>query len=232
MRWLTQFLKSSIGSKWLMAFTGMGWVVYLILHCVGNLQIFLGRDAINGYAATLRTLPAVLWGVRSLLILGIVLHVGYALKLTVANRAARPVGYAKKQHLRATLAGRTMIITGLIVFFFLAYHIAHYTLLITNPSYQNLHDGLGRHDVYSMVVIGFNHYWISALYIIAVGLICFHLSHGFASFFQSLGLRHPKYTPFLKGLGVVLSLALFVGFVSVPVAVMANWVGPAVVGGN
>ncbi len=230
MRWLIDFLKSSIGSKWLMAFTGMGWVLYLIAHMIGNLQIFMGREAINSYAAGLKAMPAVLWGARSLLLLGIVVHVAVAMKLTAANRSARPVGYAKKKNLRSTAAGRTMILTGLIVFFFMAYHIAHYTLLLTNPEYKELTD-YGRHDVYNMVVLGFQNYVVSGLYIVAVALICFHLSHGFPSFFQSLGLRHPKYTPLFKTVGVLLALVLFVGFVSVPIAVMADWVGP-VVGGK
>ena len=227
MRWLTDFLKSSIGSKWLVAFTGLGWIVYLIAHMVGNLQIFMGRDAINAYAASLRDMPAVLWGARSLLLLGFVLHVAFAIRLTARNRAARPVGYVKKKNLRSTVVGRTMILSGLIVLVFLAYHIAHYTLLVTNPEYQNLHDGLGRHDVYSMVVLGFSNYGISALYILGVTLICLHLGHGFPSFFQTLGLRHPKYTPLFQALGLGVAIILFVGFVSVPIAVMADWIGPA-----
>lgn len=226
MRWLIDFLESSIGRKWLVALTGIGWVLYLILHMVGNLQIFAGPDAINGWAANLRTMPGVLWTVRGLLVVGIVLHVFMAIRSTMKNRAARPTKYVKRRYLRSSPAARTMIYSGLIIFAFICYHLAQFTLHWTNPEYGHMHDILGRHDVYSMVVMGFSNYGIVALYIIAVALVCMHLTHGVPSFFQTLGLRHPKYTPLLNFLGIGLALVLFVGFTSVPVSVMAHWIKP------
>jgi succinate dehydrogenase / fumarate reductase cytochrome b subunit len=160
------------------------------------------------------------------LVLGIVLHVITAVRVTRKNRAARPTKYVKRRYRRSSPAARTMIFTGLIIFAFIAYHLAQFTLHWTNPEYGHMHDALGRHDVYSMVVMGFHNYAISALYIIAVALVCMHLTHGVPSFFQTLGLRHPKYTPLLNFLGIALALGLFVGFCSVPVSVMAHWIKP------
>lgn len=226
MSWLTHFLKSTIGSKWLMAITGAGWVLFLIAHMLANLQVFAGPDAINGYAAGLREMPPVLWGARSLLLLGILFHVALAIKLAGRNRGARPVGYVKKKNLRSSAAGRTMILSGLVFGFFLAYHIAHYTLLVVHPEYQDMVDPLGRHDVYTMVIAGFSNKLVAGLYIGFVALVAMHLYHGVPSLFQTLGLRHPKYTPALRGAGVGLALVLFLGFAAVPVGVMAGWVEP------
>lgn len=227
MGWLTHFLKSTIGSKWLMAVTGAGWVLYLIAHMLGNLQIFAGPDTINGYAAALKDMPPVLWTARALLALGILFHIVLALRLKARSSAARPVGYVKKKSLRTSAAGRAMILSGLALGAFLAYHIAHFTLLVVDTDYQTLVDYAGRHDVYSMVVLGFSNVIVSSLYIVAVALVCAHLVHGLPSLFQTFGMRHPKYTPFLNRAGLTVAVLLFIGFAAVPVGVMAKWVGPA-----
>jgi succinate dehydrogenase / fumarate reductase cytochrome b subunit len=134
------------------------------------------------------------------------------------------VSYARKDHRVASYAGRTMVWSGIIVFGFIAFHLAHYTLYLVTPEYKNLHDSLGRHDVYAMVVHGFSNVGLSVLYIISVGLLCAHLSHGIPSFFQSLGLRHPKYTPAIEASGPIIAVLLFLGYAAVPVGVMAKWV--------
>jgi len=224
MSWLTHFLKSTIGSKWLIALTGTGWVLFLIAHCLGNLQVYAGPDAINGYGAKLREMPAILWTARSLLALGILFHIALAVRLKSLSSGARPVKYVVKRHRRANPAGRAMILSGLTLGAFLAYHLAHYTLFLTNPEYKQLTDLEGRHDVYTMVVHGFSNNGLVALYILAAGLVCAHLAHGIPSLFQTFGLRHPKYTPIFGKAGVGLALLLFVGFAMVPVGVMAGWI--------
>jgi succinate dehydrogenase / fumarate reductase cytochrome b subunit len=191
---------------------------------LANLQIFVGSSAINGYGDGLRKLPALLWGARGGLILIVLLHIFSAARLTRKNRAARPRGYAFTDYRAAGYASRTMVLSGLILFAFIAFHLAHYTLLWVDTGFQSFTDDMGRHDIYRMVVVGFSNYWVSALYVIAVGLLCSHLSHGIPSFFQSLGLRHPKYTPGVTASGPVIAVLIFAGFISVPIAVMAKWV--------
>jgi succinate dehydrogenase / fumarate reductase cytochrome b subunit len=224
MRWFIDFIRSSIGTKMLMAVTGLALVAFAFAHMLGNLQIFLGPDAINGYAKSLRMVPALLWTARTGLILMVLLHIGAAVLLVLENRAARPVPYAKTSRIVTGYAARTMAYSGLIIVAFVAYHLAHFTLLWTNPEFRTLHDAVGRHNVYDMVVTGFQNKAIAALYIIAVGLLCMHLSHGIPSFFQSLGLRHGKYTPAVELIGPVAAVLLFVGYVSVPISVMAGWI--------
>lgn len=226
MSWLVAYVKSSIGKKTLMGITGIALVLFAFVHMAANLQVFIGPDAINSYGASLRQMPALLWAARGGLLLAVLLHIGMAVSLTSANRRARPVAYARKDYRTTGYAARTMAISGLIVFAFIAYHLAHYTLLVVDTSYKTLTDPFGRHDVYSMVVKGFSSVPVSALYIISVGLLCMHLSHGIPSFFQSLGLRHPKYTPAVEAAGPVLAGILFLGFIAVPIGVMAGWVAP------
>jgi succinate dehydrogenase / fumarate reductase cytochrome b subunit len=172
----------------------------------------------------LHSLGPLLWVVRAILILFIFLHVWKGIQLKLENWAARPVKYAKNSTVQATLASRTMIWTGIVILAFLIYHILHYTARTTNPEFQNYFDSLGRVDVYHMVIVGFSNPVVSIFYIIAVGLACFHLTHAFSSMFQTVGLTTPKTLKRLEALGMALAIVLFLGFSSVPVAVLAKWV--------
>ncbi len=219
------FLRSSIGAKILMAITGLGLVGFVIAHMLGNLLIFFGRDALNSYGESLRNLPGgLLWVARAGLVVMVVVHIITAIKVSAANRAARPIPYQRKKNLVTGYGARTMIWSGIIIASFLAYHLAHYTFLVTNPEFQNMVDG-NRHDVYTMVVTGFQSIPIVVLYIVAVGLLSLHLGHGIPSFFQSLGLRHPTYTPIIRRAGKAITIILFVGYASIPIAVVCGWVG-------
>jgi len=208
-----------------MAATGLFLVLFLLAHMLGNLQLFRGPDAINGYAASLKSIGLLLWGFRGALIVALVVHVTLAIWLSLGNRAARPERYRRTQRLATGWSARTMLYTGLGVGFFVVYHLAHFTVLFTHPEYRDLVDAQGRHDVYQMVVIGFQNQIVAGLYIAAVFFVCLHLSHAISSLFQSLGIRHPKYTPFLEKLSTFIAVVLFAGFVSVPISVLLGWVG-------
>ncbi len=223
MGWLLRFFTSSIGAKMLMAITGLALVLFILGHMLGNLQIFAGREAINSYAAALQSMPALLWTVRGGLVVIVLLHALSAITLTLANRAARPIKYAYNDYVVTGYAARTMIWGGIIVGLFIAYHVAHFTLLLTNPEFAAMTDSAGRHDVYGMVVVGFEQIPISIIYIVAIAALCLHLSHGIPSFAQSLGLHHPKFTPLLEKLGLVIALAIFIGMASIPASVLAGW---------
>lgn len=221
---LVRFLQSTILSKVVMAATGLILVLFILGHMIGNLQMYLGQDKMNTYAATLQGLGGLLWLIRGVLLLCLVLHVITSIRLKLLNMSARPVAYSKKEYVKATLTSRTMMWTGSLIFFFVTYHLLHFTIKATNPVYGELVDAAGRHDVFSMVVLGYQNVLISLTYFIAMILLGFHLFHAIASMFQTLGVNHPKYTPMINGLGAVLSIVIVAGFLSIPLGVLFGWI--------
>ena len=215
-------LDISIGKKVLMAVTGFIAFGYVCGHMLGNLQIFMGQDQLNTYAETLHSFGPLLWVIRAFLLLAFVVHVWFGIKLKLEAYGARPIGYQTKATVKATLASRTMIWTGLIVLLFFIYHILHYTARVTNPEYNNLVDSLGRPDVYTMVIKGFSNWFISGFYMLAVALLSYHLSHGVASMFQSLGLNTQQWQVRLHRIAWFFTVVLFLGYASIPAAVLAG----------
>jgi succinate dehydrogenase / fumarate reductase cytochrome b subunit len=145
------------------------------------------------------------------------------IKLVVENRAARPERYAVTNRRQATLAARTMAISGLIVLCFVIYHLLHFTTRDIDPSYKTLHDSLSRHDTYGMMIRGFQNPLASGFYLLGVFLLCLHLSHGFSSFMQTLGLNSRKVGPLITNGGRVLAWLIFAGYASIPLAVLTGF---------
>jgi len=224
---ISAFTRSSIGRKYIVAITGVILIGFIIGHLLGNLQIFIGPDAVNQYAVSLRNLGPLLWAVRIFLLVAVVLHIYFTIRLAIDNRAARPQAYARKDHVKATFASRTMALSGLLVLAFILYHLAHFTFLVVNPQYAELHDAQGRHDVFSMMVYGFQNPIVSTFYVIAMFLLTLHLTHGTSSFFQSLGLNDKTLTPKLAWGGRIFAWLIFAGYTSIPVAVLLGLVKPA-----
>jgi succinate dehydrogenase / fumarate reductase cytochrome b subunit len=204
---------SSLGKKYLMALTGAALFLFVVGHLAGNLQIFLGPEAINTYAHFLKSNPEILWPTRIGLLACVAVHLWAAISLTIENRATRPERYAVNKVVGATLASRTMIWSGAIIACFVAYHLAHYTLLWTNPEYSQL-------AVYDMIIAGFSKPAIVGFYLLGVGLLCWHLSHGIGALFQSLGLKNEAYRACIDRTAIVIALALFTGYASIPTAVL------------
>jgi succinate dehydrogenase / fumarate reductase cytochrome b subunit len=221
---LARLWRSSLGKKYVMAITGFGLWVFVIAHMLGNLQIFLGPEKINAYAALLKATPALLWSARIGLLFIAILHVVAATQLVLANRRARPVRYGFKKVVASTFANRTMWISGLIIFAFTLFHLAHFTFGWVNPQFLRLEDAAGRHDVYRMMVAGFSNPAVSIFYIISMGLLLSHLSHGVSSLFQSLGLRSKKTFGFFDKLAKITALALFIGNSLIPLAIIFRFV--------
>ncbi len=221
----TQLITSSVGKKFLMAISGVIAFGYVVGHMIGNLQIFAGRDQINAYAEFLHSLGPMLWVIRAFLLLAFIVHIWLGVQLKLENMAARPIGYQRKEYTKASLASRTMIISGLIVLAFFIYHILHFTARVADPRFASLAlDSQGRYDVYSMVILGFQNIPIAVFYLLAVGLATFHLSHGMASMFQSLGWSNPKWQVILDRLAWIVSIILFLGYSSIPVSVWFGWI--------
>src|SRR5262249_10850949 len=153
---LQRLWRSSLGKKYVMAITGFGLWLFVIVHLLGNLQIFLGPGKINAYGALLKATPALLWSARIGLLFIATLHIVAAVPLALSNRRARPVGYEFKKPVASTFANRTMLVSGLIVLAFIVFHLAQFTFGWVDPQYLRLEDAEGRHDVYQMMVTGFS----------------------------------------------------------------------------
>ena len=221
---LRRLWRSSLGKKYVMAITGFGLWIFVIVHMLGNLQIFLGPDKINEYAALLKDTPTLLWSARAGLLFIAILHVVSAAQLVRINRRARPIGYTFKKPVASTFANRTMWVSGLILLAFILFHLAHFTFGLVDPQFLRLEDPLRRHDVYGMMVEGFSDPLVSIFYIVSMGLLFLHLSHGVSSLFQSLGLRSKKTFGFFDKLAKISALALFIGNSLIPLAILLGWV--------
>lgn len=208
-----------------MAITGLALVGFVVAHLLGNLQIFLGPEPLNRYGHFLQTTPELVWPLRVGLLLFTVLHIVAAIALTRQNRAARPVAYVHYEVVAASYASRTMFMSGIIIFVFIIYHLLHFTIQtpqinLTGQDFRLLEDSKQRHDIYAMMVTGYRNPFVSGFYVLGMALLSLHLSHGISSLFQSLGLSNRVYGHFLDGLAKVMAIAIFVGYVSIPAAVL------------
>jgi len=211
-----------------MALTGLILVGFVLGHMLGNLQAFGPPEAINKYAYFLhQILPwEFLWLVRIVLLAAVVLHIIAAVLLVIENRRARPETYEKQRYMKASFAARTMKYSGLIVLAFIVFHILHFTAQSIDPAYKNLRfdlDGKDTQDVYAMLIYGFSNIWIAGFYIVAMALLCWHLSHGVSSMFQSLGLRNDIWRKRLDYFAVAYGVVIFLGFVAIPAASLISW---------
>ena len=218
-----------------MALSGAVMVGFLIAHMTGNLKIFappgaLGSYKIDHYAHFLRTVgsdlvgeESVLWGARAILLLAVGLHVLMALQLRARNRAARPVPYQKVKHAASNFASRGMFLGGLIVLVFIVAHILHFT---TGTIHMQ---GFMHGHVYANVYAAFSIWYIALAYVVAMTAVAFHLYHGVWSMFQTLGIDGPDTNSVLRLAARLLSVVLFVGFISVPVAIWCGFLSPPVI---
>ena len=233
MKLLRRLFESSLGKKFIMAVTGACLFLFAVGHMLGNLQFFLGAEPINRYAHFLQSVPELLWGARLGLLAMVGLHIWSAVKLTLENRAARPVAYDQAKLAAATYASRTMIWSGLIIAAFIIFHLLHYTVKTTGVNltgkdftefHTTLADGTACHDVHKMMVTGFSQPVVSGFYVLAVGLLCFHLSHGISAMFQSLGLKDQTWGPIIDRFSVGAALLLFLGYAAIPTSVLLGFV--------
>ena len=229
MNLLQQLWRSSLGKKYAMALTGLALFGFVIGHLLGNLQVFGSPDLINSYAHFLKSKPGLLWGARLGLLACVGIHILAAVQLTLANRAARPVAYAGGSAYGSTWASRYMVVSGFVILAFVIYHLLHFTALQPGINgvgdFSKLKTTLGGEtvpDVYAMMILGFQVPWVALFYLVAQALLFVHLGHGLASHFQSLGLRNHVWWPRIALFAKVASVLIFLGYASIPVAVMAG----------
>jgi len=220
---------SSIGKKIIVALTGLFLVLFLAGHLVGNLVVFMGPEPFNAYAYFLHHMAhgVGIWLFRIVMLGALGLHIAATVCLTLQNRAARQP-YECEAVIQASTASRTMIWSGLTILVFFIYHMLHFTARIGNE-YDTLArykemvkvngEPLERHNAWLMVVDGFSVWYVSFFYILAMTLLCLHLSHGFASIFQTLGLRPKKSESAIKHLSLAYSGVIWLGFISIPLAI-------------
>lgn len=216
-----RFWQTTVGKKVIMAVTGVILFGFVVGHLLGNLQIFLPPEKINTYAATLRSHPVLLWGVRITLLVAVLLHIWSSFQLWLLQRKARPIQYAKKANIHSTYASRTMMWSGPIILAFVIFHLLHLTFGTVHPG-----GPFETHNVYNNIVTGFQVWPVSLFYIIAMIMLCYHLYHGLWSMFQTLGFSHPVYTPVLKVLAKIVATLIAVGNISIPVAILAGFIKP------
>jgi len=212
---VARFWDSSIGKKAVMAVTGLIMVAFLVLHVLGNLQMFEGPLKINEYSAALRRLGLLLWLARAGLIVSLVLHVIAAYQLTRRKQVARPLGYAEREPQVSTFAARTIRWGGVLVLVFVVLHLMHFT-------FGNIHPAFDHKDVYGNVIAAFQIWWIAVLYLVAMVVVGLHLYHGTWSSLRTLGLTRPSADPLKRRVVTVLAWAIFLGFSSIPIAVLAG----------
>jgi succinate dehydrogenase / fumarate reductase cytochrome b subunit len=225
---ITNIFKSSLGKKYIMAISGFVLFLFVVGHLAGNLQFFLGPEAINRYGYFLQSNVELLWPVRIFLLLMIGLHIWSAIKLSIENKAARPVAYANWNPTVASYASRTMLMSGIIVFVFIVYHLLHYTVQVksinfTNTDFSTLEDAKEHHDIFRMMVLGFSNPLVSGFYVLGIALLCLHLSHGVSAMFQSLGWKNKAYGPCLDKASKVIAWLIFLGYVVIPISVLLGY---------
>jgi len=233
MKIIKNLLGSSVGHKLILAVTGSLLFLFVLAHLVGNLQFYLGPATLNAYGHVFQDNENLRWPIRIALLMTIGLHAWTATKLTVANRKARPVGYeGNPPPVAASYASRTMLMTGLIVAAFIVYHLLHFTvrtqaLNLTGQDFSTLTEPSGhgheRHNIFAMMVLGFQQPLVSAFYLVGVGLLSFHLSNGIRAVFQSLGLKNGKWDPMVNRVAPVIAWLIFLGYASIPIAVLLGF---------
>ncbi|MDE3196651.1 MAG: succinate dehydrogenase cytochrome b subunit [Acidobacteriota bacterium] len=209
------FFEATIVKKAVMAITGVVLFLFVTGHLLGNLQVFLGPDRLNSYAAFLKGNLELLWGTRITLLVCVTAHIVSTIQLASLKKRARPVAYARKDNAHSSIASRSMYITGPMIAAFVLYHLLHLTLGAVHPQFSET-------DVYSNVVYGFEQWPVALTYIIAMALLCLHLNHGIFSMFQSLGILPAQYMPRIRTLARVISVLYFAGYCSIPVAALTG----------
>ncbi len=214
---LVALWQSSVGRTVLMAVTGAVLFGYVLVHMLGNLQIYLGPTKLNGYAIALKSSPGLLWTVRVVLLVSVIVHATAGITLYLAKRQARPIAYAKRANIQASFASRTMLWSGIVILVFVGYHLLHLTTGTVHPQFR-------EGDVYENVVTGFRVIPASIAYVISMVGLGFHLQHGLYSMFGSVGVTHPRYVQGLKRFAVVAAVLIALANISMPIAVLTGLV--------
>ena len=212
---LQRMLNSSIGLKITMALTGVILSGFVLVHMLGNLQVYQGAEALDAYGRLLRKEPALLWTFRLVLLSAVGLHVWAFIALTRKNLQARPQAYRARKNKESSLASRSMTITGPLILAFIIYHILHLTTGTVHPDFQ-------EGAVYHNLVAGLGGI-VGVIYVVAVIMLAFHLWHGIWSMFQTLGAPEGRYGSLGRRFATIFTILVTLGFATVPLAVLTGF---------
>jgi succinate dehydrogenase / fumarate reductase cytochrome b subunit len=222
--------KSSIGRKYVVAITGLILVGFIAGHLAGNLLVFKGREAFNDYAEFLHSVGhgMLIWGARAVLLVAVLLHIFATISLTRENKAAR-IPYAYQATIQAPKSSLIMIWTGLTLLAFIILHLMQFTfkagsdystyLEYPKAAASGFTEPLSRPDAWKMVIVGFSSWPVVIFYIIAMSLLCSHVSHGVGAMFQTLGLRSKKAAPIVSFISRSFATVVLIGFISIPIGI-------------
>jgi succinate dehydrogenase / fumarate reductase cytochrome b subunit len=219
---MSNIFSSSVGKKLLIALAGLFLVVFLLLHLGINLLIILvdSHEPFNK-AANFMATNVMIKVMEILLFGGFLLHMIYGVIVAIQNWLARPIGYKKTNSSQTSFFSKYMIHTAIVITIFLVLHLFDFYIKskfigdVNNVSY----DGKPYPDLASLVIARFKIWWVDVVYIVALFGLGFHLHHGFQSAFQTLGLNHPVYTPVIKTTGLIYTILVTLGFMSIPLVV-------------
>jgi succinate dehydrogenase / fumarate reductase, cytochrome b subunit len=216
--------RTSIGKKVIMATSGLVLVLYVIGHMIGNLKAFLSQKELNAYADFLHRMgepifphTVLLWIIRVIVGTAFVLHVYFAIDLSIRSRGARQLRYAHTDRVQANPAPVTMRWGGVAIALFVVFHLAHFTWGWVHPGYTFV-----RGSVYQNVVSSFNQWWLVVIYLAALLALCLHLYHGTWSMFQSFGVNNRRWDPIIRRTAGTVAVVVFVGFSAVPIGVLVG----------
>jgi succinate dehydrogenase cytochrome b subunit len=214
MSWLSDRLNSSIGKKFIMAITGLSLILFLVIHLLNNLLLFLGPEIFNENVARLEAIKPLVRVIEFVLALIFIFHIYNAIKLYFENKKANPQKYAINANSEnSTFYSRFMNVTGSIILLFLLYHLWTFWMSFNFGA----HPIDGSHPFYAIVQNTFANPLVSIFYIIVMVVLGFHLNHSFQSAFQTMGWHHKKYTPIVEKIGTIIALIMTIGFASIPV---------------
>jgi len=203
---LVDTFRTSIGKKWMMAVTGLGFCIFLLIHLLGNLTLYVGRQIFESYVEHLHALGPLITVVEIGLLAFLIIHVSTGAVLFIQNLRARPVGYAVNKRAGGRTSGSaTAPYTGFLILLFIIFHLLTFHF-VEHP------DGM----VFNTVAATFSSAFYICLYMAAVAVVAVHVRHGFWSLFQTLGANHPKYMPIIQGAGIVFAILVGFGFGLIP----------------
>lgn len=222
-----RFLQSTLGLKILMALTGVVLVGFVLIHMLGNLQIFIpfdgqsGEAAIDTYGYLLKSNAAVLWGARFVLLGSVVGHIFAAVKLTNRSNSARPRDYELRRWFSDSYAVRTMRWGGVIVLLFIIYHLLHFTVGVDAALFTEVkHCSTETCFVRENVIRGFQQPFISVFYMIAQIALGLHLTHGVWSLFRTLGFTSQQWNARSRVLAMVIGGLITLGNIAIPMSIL------------
>jgi succinate dehydrogenase / fumarate reductase, cytochrome b subunit len=218
---MSNIFSSSVGKKLIMSLAGLFLIIFLIVHLVINLLVFKeSHEAFNKAAHFMGTNPVV--RVMELVLFGgFLLHMIYGVIVSLQNWLARPIGYKVSNNSQSSFFSKYMLHTAVVITIFLVLHLFDFYVKakFVGSVQEVIYNGKPYHDLASLVIVRFKIWWVDLVYIIALLGLGFHLHHGFQSAFQTLGLNHPVYTPVIKNFGLIYTILVTLGFISIPVLI-------------